>query len=91
MDCSFPTVRPMRDAFENRLMSTSLAVTVVNLAIGAVSKIPAENLTDPTVSFMDTVLFDILVVGANTLVVGLLVGKKILITGYCRGKALYFY
>lgn len=62
----------MRDAFENRLMSTSLAVTVVNLAIGAVSKIPAENLTDPTVSFMDTVLFDILVVGANTLVVGLL-------------------
>lgn len=87
----FSYVRPMRDAFENRLMSTSLAVTVVNLAIGAVSKIPAENLTDSTVSFMDTVLFDILVVGANTLVVGLLVGKKILITGYCRGKALYFY
>lgn len=87
----FSYVRPMRDAFENRLMSTSLAVTVVNLAIGAVSKIPAENLTDSTVSFMDTVLFDILVVGANTLVVGLLVGKKILITGYCRGQALYFY
>ena len=87
----FSYVRPMRDAFENRLMSTSLAVTVVNLAIGAVSKIPAENLTDSTLSFMDTVFFDILVVGANTLVVGLLVGKKILITGYCRGKALYFY
>lgn len=87
----FSYVRPMRDAFENRLMSTSLAVTVVNLAIGAVSKIPAENPTDSTVSFMDTVFFDILVVGANTLVVGLIVGKKILITGYCRGQALYFY
>lgn len=79
----FSYVRPMQDAFENRLMSTSLAVTVVNLVIGAVSRIPAENIPDSTVSFMDTILFDILVVGANTLVIGLLVGKKMLMTCNC--------
>ena len=79
----FSYVRPMQDAFENRLMSTSLAVTVVNLTIGAVSRIPAENIADSTVSFMDTILFDLLVVGANTLVIGLLVGKKMLMTYNC--------
>ena len=86
----FSYVRPMQDAFENRLMSTSLAVTVVNLAIGAVSKIPAENIPDSTVSFMNTVFFDILVVGANTLVIGVLVGRKILITCNCVGKLCTF-
>jgi len=87
----FSYVRPMQDAFENRLMSTSLAVTVVNLAIGAVSKIPVENVPDSTVSYMDTVLFHILVVGANTLVIGLLAGKEMVITCYRCEQALYFW
>ena len=36
----FSSVSPIEDTSENRLMSTSLAVTVVNLGIGAVSRIP---------------------------------------------------
>jgi len=71
----FCWMRPLKDAFENRLMSTSLAVIVVNLIIGAVSKIPAENITVPTDPYLDAVIFNILVVGANTLVIGLLAGK----------------
>lgn len=66
----------MQDAFENRLMSTSLAVTIVNLAVGAVSRIPAEDIPDAGEAYTDAVLFKLLVVGANTSVIGLLVGKK---------------
>jgi len=63
----FAWMRPIKDAFENRLMSVSLAVTVVNLGIGAVSRIPAENSvpSSDVNKYMDTVLFDILVLGAN--------------------------
>ena len=71
----FCWMRPLEDAFENRLMSTSLAVTVVNLVIGAVSKIPAENIPASNDPYLDAVIFNILVVGANTLVIGLLFGK----------------
>ena len=71
----FCWIHPLQDVFENRLMSTSLAVTVVNLVIGAVSRIPAENLPAPKDSYMDAVIFNILVIGANTLVVGLVGGK----------------
>ena len=70
----FCWIHPLEDAFENRLMSTSLAVTVVNLVIGAVSRIPAENLPAPTDSNTDTVVFNALVLGANTMVIALLVG-----------------
>ena len=73
----FCWMRPMKDAFENRMMSTSLAVTVVNLVIGAISRIPAENLPAPTESYMGAVLFNILVFAANTSVMGLLVGKPV--------------
>lgn len=66
----------MQDAFENRLMCTSLAVTIVNLAVGAVSRIPAEDIPDADEAYTDAVLFKLLVVGANTSVIGLLVGKK---------------
>lgn len=65
----------MQDAFENRLMSTSLAVTIVNLAVGAVSRIPAENTLSSEDQFADAVLFKILVLGANVSVIALLVGK----------------
>ena len=71
----FASVRPMQDVIENRLMTTSLAVTVVNLAIGAVSKIPVENITGWIGPETDALLFKILVFGANSLVIGLLVGK----------------
>jgi len=71
----FCWIHPLQDAFENRLLSTSLAVTVVNLVIGAVSRIPAENLPAPKDSYMDAVVFNILVIGTNTLVIGLIGGK----------------
>ena len=71
----FCWVKPTQDAFENRLMSTSLAVTVVNLGIGAVSRIPAENIPDSIDRYRDAVILKILILGANSLVIGLLVGK----------------
>ena len=71
----FSWIKPIRETTENRLMATSLAVTVVNLGIGAVSRIPAEDISASTNSHTDTVLFKILVLGANTLVIGLLLGK----------------
>ena len=76
----FAWTRPIQDAFENKLMTTSIAVTVFNLGIGAVSKIPAENLPDSPDSHLDTSLFNILVLGANTLVIALLACKIILLT-----------
>ena len=72
----FSWMRPIQDPFENRLMTTSLAVTVVNLGIGAVSKIPAENISNAEDKHMDAISMKILILGANTLVIGLLVGKK---------------
>ena len=73
----FSWIKPIRDVTENRLMTTSIAVTVVNLGIGAVSRIPAENLPAWTDRYMDAVSFKILVLGANMTVIGLVVGKII--------------
>ena len=74
----FSFVRPVQDAMDNRLMATSLAVTVVNLGIGAVSRIPAENkAASSDLHMMDTIVFKILLFGGNTLVIGLVVGKKV--------------
>ena len=58
-------------------MTTSVAVTVFNLGIGSVSKIPAENVPTSTDSYIDTVTFNILIlgVGANTSVIALLACK----------------
>ena len=72
----FCWIHPLEDIFENKLMSTSLSVTVVNLVVGAVSRIPAENIPAHNVSYMDSLLFDMLVLGANTAVIALLVGKR---------------
>ncbi|XP_078370511.1 uncharacterized protein LOC144654286 [Oculina patagonica] len=69
----FAWVKPIEDATENRLMATSLAATVVNLGIGAVSRIPAENIPASRYPYVDAILFKILVFGANTLVIALLV------------------
>ena len=56
-------------------MTTSVAVTVFNLGIGSVSKIPAENVPTSTDSYIDTVTFNILILGANTSVIALLACK----------------
>ncbi|KAL9973878.1 hypothetical protein ACROYT_G020384 [Oculina patagonica] len=63
--------RPIQDATENSLMAASLAVTVFNLGIGAVSKIPTEKISSSLEPYADAVLFDVLVIGANTLVIAL--------------------
>ena len=73
----FAWTRPIQDVFENRLMTTSIAVTVFNLGVGAVSKIPEENLPNSQESYVDTFIFSILILGANTLVIGMLAGKKV--------------
>ena len=71
----FAYVSPIVDPFENRLMLISLAVTFVNLGIGAVSKINSENIPASIDPYVDNIMFKVLVFGANSLVVGLLVGK----------------
>ena len=73
----FAFISPIQDVVENRLMVVSLSVTIVNLAIGAVSRIPAENLPGSTDAYTDTVLFKALVLGANTLVIGLVAGEMV--------------
>ena len=71
----FCWMKPIQGGFENKMMSTSLAVTVFNLAIGAVSRIPAENISSSLEEYSEAVFFDMLVLSANTLVIGLLAGK----------------
>ena len=71
----FAYVSPIVDPFENRLMLISLAVTFVNLGIGAVSKINSENIPASVDPYVDNIMFKVLVFGANSLVIGLLVGK----------------
>ena len=71
----FSWTKPIQDTFENRLMSTSLAVTVVNLGIGAVSRIPAEDVADSTDRHTETVALKTFIFGVNTLVIGFLVGE----------------
>ena len=71
----FSWVKPIQDDMENNMMTASLGVTVVNLIVGATSKIPAENITDRIGPNTETLLFKILVFGANSLVIGLLVCK----------------
>ena len=71
----FSWIKPIQDVMENKLMAASLAVTVVNLVIGAVSRIPSENITGWTGHDTDTLFFKILVFAANSLVISLLVGK----------------
>ena len=71
----FAWVKPLQDVVENRLMTTSLAVTVVNLVVGAVSKIPTEYVASWIGPDTDALLFKILVFAANSLVVDQLIGK----------------
>ena len=71
----FGLKKPISDRFENNLMLSSLAVTFVNLAIGAVSTIPREGFSASVDPIVDNLVFNGLVFVANSLVIGLLVGK----------------
>ena len=76
----FAWIKPLQDAMENTLMTTSVAVTVVNLIVGAVSRIPAEYITTDSYSAdTDALVFKILVFAANSLVIGLVVGMNLLL------------
>ncbi|XP_068756646.1 uncharacterized protein [Montipora capricornis] len=68
----FAYKRPIADPFENNMMVSSLAVTFVNLVIGVVSRIPAERAQSLVDSYMDHIMFNALVFGANFLVIGIL-------------------
>ncbi|XP_067048637.1 uncharacterized protein [Acropora muricata] len=65
----FAHMKPIEDPSENSLMLSSLAVTYINLVIGAVSRIPEEVALDTLYPELEKALFDILVVGANVLVI----------------------
>ncbi|XP_078377113.1 uncharacterized protein LOC144660377 [Oculina patagonica] len=81
----FSWIKPIQDAMENKLMATSLALTVVNLVIGSVSKIPSENVTGWIGPDTDALLFKILLFAANSLVIGLLVVQYTLhLYGYVK-------
>ena len=71
---TFAYCRPILGKFENNLQLTSLLVTFVNLGIGAMTKIPSENIPHDIDQYVDTVVFNILVVAANVLVIGMLAG-----------------
>lgn len=84
---------PIFDPFENKLMLASLAVTFVNLGIGAVGQIRQED----TESFLgadeDKVLFNGLVFVANSLVLGILFGENLKCLYYtgAKVKVLFLY
>ena len=72
-------IKPLGNGTENRLMATSLAVTVVDVGVGAVNRIPAEDISTSCYKYVETALFKVLVLGENTLVSSLLIGKTILL------------
>lgn len=72
---AFAYYAPIQDYFENNLMVSALSVTFINLGIGAVSRIPAENRPPSEDPLLDTLMFKITVIGANTLVIGQLISK----------------
>ena len=73
---AFAVKKPVVDLFENWLMLTSLTVTFINLGIGAVSKIPSENIPTSVDHSVDKIMFELLVAGVNASVILLLIGKN---------------
>ena len=84
----FAHMKPIEDPSENSLMLSSLAVTYVNLVIGAVSRIPEEEALDTLYPNLEKVMFDILVIGANVLVIGILFSKYFTL---CLFSFLFFF
>ena len=76
----FAWIKPINDVMENKMMTASLGVTVFNLVIGAVSKIPGQDVANWIGTDTDALLFQILLFAANSLVIALLVGKLYLIS-----------
>ena len=74
----FAHMKPIEDPSENSLMLSSLAVTYVNLVIGAVSRIPEEVAPSMVHPNLEKVLFNVFVVGANVLVILILFGKHVI-------------
>ena len=66
---------PLVDYSEYTLMVVNLAVTFFNLGIGTSGKIPAEEARNLKESFMDHMVFQVIVIAANFSVVGLLFCK----------------
>ena len=85
---AFAVKKPVVDPFENRLMLTSLTVTFINLGIGAVSKIPSENIPTSVDHSVDKIMFEVLVAGANASVILLLIGKCIFVSHLLSNSAL---
>ena len=73
----FAYKKPMVEPFENELMLSSLTVTFINLVLGAISRIPKDNMPSQIDNYVDHIVFEALVFGANSLVIGLLVGERI--------------
>ena len=69
--------KPIRDEFEDKLQLTSLLVIFLNLGIGVILKIPKESVPSDVDQYVDSLLVNILVVGANVLVIVLVVGMSI--------------
>ncbi|XP_067037144.1 uncharacterized protein [Acropora muricata] len=72
---AFAFRKPIRDKFEDKLQLTSLLVIFLNLGIGVLLKIPKESVPSDVDQYVDTLLVNILVVGANVLVILLVVGR----------------
>ena len=66
--------KPIKDEFEDKLQLTSLLVIFLNLGIGVILKIPKESVPSDVDQHVDSLLVNILVVGANVLVILLVVG-----------------
>ena len=82
--------KPIRDEFEDKLQLTSLLVIFLNLGIGVILKIPKESVPSDVDQYVDSLLVNILVVGANVLVIVLVVGmsiKKLLTSFISTAKA----
>ena len=71
--------KPIKDDFEDKLQLTSLLVIFLNLGIGVILKIPQESVPSDVDQYVDSLLVNILVVGANVLVIVLVVGMLIFI------------
>ena len=83
----FASKKPIADPFENKLMLTSLTATSLNLGIGLVSRFPEENIATSSDPNSEDIGYNIMVFGANTLVIGLLIGENF----FCHFTLSYHY